>query len=280
MMGMTASDCSTALRKAPFAFATDLERDCELKALGTSAGGGNICPDVRKGVEGEEEDAPNFETLPQVGWSFSTESEVFRFTLRDFRYGVSTRAKSSPLVGLLAKGPTGETFIVEGGEGLKTAERADLELEGPGISDLISSAYGHGGHSANACAMTLSSGLRSGRTPERHLGNAELEISNDLIKIIPKTKRHSRRFLGGGLSNRNAQGVVLVKRVILPIAAANKEVMFLPKPVRGGKIRNHQGSASTPGKIEEALGVFLHAKKIKEQSYTGNTEPSVPKENQ
>ena len=33
----------------------------------------------------------------------------------------------------------GETFMVEGGEGLKTTERADLELEGPGISDLISS---------------------------------------------------------------------------------------------------------------------------------------------
>ena len=34
----------------------------------------------------------------------------------------------------------GETFMVEGGEGLKAAERADLELEGPGMSDLISSA--------------------------------------------------------------------------------------------------------------------------------------------
>ena len=34
----------------------------------------------------------------------------------------------------------GETFIVEGGEGLKAAERADLELKGSGMSDLISSA--------------------------------------------------------------------------------------------------------------------------------------------
>ena len=33
----------------------------------------------------------------------------------------------------------GENFMVEGGEGLKTAERADLELEGQGIFDLISS---------------------------------------------------------------------------------------------------------------------------------------------
>ena len=34
----------------------------------------------------------------------------------------------------------GETFMVEEGEGLKVAERADLELEGAGMSDLISSA--------------------------------------------------------------------------------------------------------------------------------------------
>ena len=34
----------------------------------------------------------------------------------------------------------GETFMVEGGEGLKAAKRADLELEGLGMSDLISSA--------------------------------------------------------------------------------------------------------------------------------------------
>ena len=32
----------------------------------------------------------------------------------------------------------GETFMVEGGEGLKAAERVDLELEGPKIFDLIS----------------------------------------------------------------------------------------------------------------------------------------------
>ena len=34
----------------------------------------------------------------------------------------------------------GKTFMVEGGEGLKAAERADLELKVPGMSDLISSA--------------------------------------------------------------------------------------------------------------------------------------------
>ena len=34
----------------------------------------------------------------------------------------------------------GETYMVEGGEGLKAAERANLELKGQGMSDLISSA--------------------------------------------------------------------------------------------------------------------------------------------
>ena len=45
-----------------------------------------------------------------------------------------------PLVGLVAEGPIEETLMVEGGEGLKAVERADFELEGPGMSDLISSA--------------------------------------------------------------------------------------------------------------------------------------------
>ena len=46
VMGMSVSGCSTALPEEPFAFAADLERDCELKALRTSAGGDNIYPDV------------------------------------------------------------------------------------------------------------------------------------------------------------------------------------------------------------------------------------------
>ena len=99
VMGMTASGCSIALPEEPFAFATDSERDCKLEALGTSAACSNICPDVQTGVEREEEDTPNFETLPQVGRSFSTESELFCFTLWDFRDSVSTRARSSLLVG-------------------------------------------------------------------------------------------------------------------------------------------------------------------------------------
>ena len=39
-----------------------------------------------------------------------------------------------------AEGPRGGTFMVEGGEGHRAAERADLKLEGLGTSDLISSA--------------------------------------------------------------------------------------------------------------------------------------------
>ena len=107
-----------------------------------------------------------------------------------------------------------ETFMVEGGEGLKAAEWADLELEGLGMSDLISSTQGRGGHSLNASAMTLSSTLRSIRAPERHVNNAELEIPNNPIKVIPKTKRTLTKILGGGPCNRNAQAVILVKRAI------------------------------------------------------------------
>ena len=97
VMGMTSNGCSTALLEEPFAFAVEPERVYELKALRTLAGGDNTYPDIRAWVEGEEEDAPNFGTLPQAGWSFSTESEVFSFTLRDFRDDISTCARSSPL---------------------------------------------------------------------------------------------------------------------------------------------------------------------------------------
>ena len=139
VIGMTSNGCSAAFPKESFAFAAEPERGCELKTLGTLAGGDNTCPGIRTWVEGEEEDAPSFGTLPQVGRSFSMESEVFRFTLRDFRDSVSTRARSSPLMGLATEGPNGENFIAEGGEGLKAAERVDLKLEGRGIFDLISS---------------------------------------------------------------------------------------------------------------------------------------------
>ena len=140
VMGMTANGCSTALPEGPFAFAADPEWGYELKTLGASAGSDSGYYDFQTWVDGEEEDAPNLGTLTKADRSFSTESRVFCFTLRGFRDSVSNRARSSPLVGLAAEGTMGETFMVEGGEGLKAAERADLELEGPGISDLISSA--------------------------------------------------------------------------------------------------------------------------------------------
>ena len=136
---MTSNGCSAALPEESFAVAPEPERDCELRALGTLAGGDNTCLGTQTWVEGEEEDAPSFKTLPQARRSFSTKSEVFRFKLRDFRDSVSTRAKSYPLEGLAAEGLTGENFIEEGGEGLKAAERVDLKLEGSGISYLINS---------------------------------------------------------------------------------------------------------------------------------------------
>ena len=64
MMGMTFNGCSTALPEEPFTFAAEPERGYELKTLGTSVGGDNTCPGIRAWVEGEEEDALNFGTLP------------------------------------------------------------------------------------------------------------------------------------------------------------------------------------------------------------------------
>ena len=74
MMGMTSNGCSAVLPEESFAFAAEPEQGFELRALGTSAGGDNNCPGTRTWVEGEEEDAPSFGTLPQAGRSFSTES--------------------------------------------------------------------------------------------------------------------------------------------------------------------------------------------------------------
>ena len=137
MIGITSNGGSIALPEESLAFAAEPERGCELGALGTSDGGGNTCPSTRTWAEGEEEDVPNFRTLPQDGQPFSGESRVFCFTLRDFRDSVSTRAKSSPLVGLTVGGPSCENFATKGGEGLKVAGREDLEPEDPGTSDLI-----------------------------------------------------------------------------------------------------------------------------------------------
>ena len=106
VIGMTSNGGSAALPEESLAFAAEPERGCELEALGTSAGGGNTCPNTQTWVEGEEEGIPNFGTLPQDGRPFLGESIVFRFTLRDLRDSVFTRAKSSLLVGLTTGGPS------------------------------------------------------------------------------------------------------------------------------------------------------------------------------
>ena len=106
VMGMTSNGGLTALPEESLAFAAETERGCELRALETSGEGGITCPRTRTWAEGEEEDDPNFGTLPQDGPLFTGESRVFCFTLRDFRDSVSTSAKSSPFVGLVAGGPS------------------------------------------------------------------------------------------------------------------------------------------------------------------------------
>ena len=122
--------------------------------------------------------------------------------------------------------------------------------------------------------------LRSIQALEKYVNNAELEIPNNPIKVIPKIEQTLMKILGGGPCNWNAQAVVFVKRVIFPIATIDKEIASLPKLVGRGMIGNHQRSARASRKIEEALKGFLRAKKIREQSYTGNTKSPVPKENQ
>ena len=86
MIGMTSNGYSAALPEESFAFTAEPDRGCELRALGTSTKGDNACPGTRMWVEGEEEDAPSFGTLPQVGRSFSTESEVFSFDMLSLKW--------------------------------------------------------------------------------------------------------------------------------------------------------------------------------------------------
>ena len=91
-MGITSNGGSVALPEESLAFAAEVERSCELGALGTSAGGGNTCPYTWTWAEGDEEDVPNLGALPQAGWPFLRESRGFCFTFRDLRDSVSTRA--------------------------------------------------------------------------------------------------------------------------------------------------------------------------------------------
>ena len=105
-MGMTSNGGAKTLPEESLAFAMEPERGYELGALGTSDESGNSCPRARTWAEGEDEDDPNFGILPQDGRPFSGDSRVFPFPLRDLRDNVFTRAKSSPLVGLIAGGPS------------------------------------------------------------------------------------------------------------------------------------------------------------------------------
>ena len=63
-MGITSNGGSAALPEESLVIAAEVERGCELGALGTSAGGGNTCPCTRIWAEGDEEGIPNLEALP------------------------------------------------------------------------------------------------------------------------------------------------------------------------------------------------------------------------
>ena len=64
MMGMTPNGGSVALPEESLAFTVETERGYELGALGTSDEDGITCSHTRTWAEGEEEDDPNFGTLP------------------------------------------------------------------------------------------------------------------------------------------------------------------------------------------------------------------------
>ena len=64
MMGMTSNKGSAALPEESLAFTAEPERGYELGALGTSDKGVITYFCTRTWVEGEEEDDPNFGTLP------------------------------------------------------------------------------------------------------------------------------------------------------------------------------------------------------------------------
>ena len=64
VIGMTSNGGSAVLLEESLAFAAEPERGRELGALGASARGNNTYPSTRTWVEGEEEDIPNFGTLP------------------------------------------------------------------------------------------------------------------------------------------------------------------------------------------------------------------------
>ena len=64
VIGITSNGGSPALPEESLAFVAEPERGCKLGALGTSDEGGITCLSTRTWAEGEEEDDPNFGTLP------------------------------------------------------------------------------------------------------------------------------------------------------------------------------------------------------------------------
>ena len=70
--------------------------------------------------------------------------------------------------------------MTERGEDLRKGSQTGLALDGPGISDLMSSEKARGEHLTSFCFTSSSSGLRSGRAPENHTTKAILEISYSL----------------------------------------------------------------------------------------------------
>ena len=114
-------------------------------------------------------------------------------------------------------------------------------LEGPGISDLISSEYTHGGHLANYCFTSSSSELRLGRIPRGHITKAKLETPHDFRRLnLINANRSSRRFSGViqmvGMQSVSSLSTGLYSQLRSP----TKKVTFLPVFVGGRKIQDDQ----------------------------------------
>ena len=59
-----------------------------------------------------------------------------------------------------------------------------------------------------------------------------------------------------------------------------EKIMFLPVFVGGWKIRDDQLGIGAFGNVQKALCGLIHTKKVQEQSYAGNPETFIPKNDQ
>ena len=59
----------------------------------------------------------------------------------------------------------------------------------------------------------------------------------------------------------------------------DEKIMFLPVFVGGRKIRDDQLVIGAFGNVQKALCGLLHTKEVQEQSYAGNPETFIPKDN-